>query len=225
MEELFQKPIRDMRDGNWFWIHKTILSKYAKRLGASGFLVYSALAFFANSRTQICFPTQKALAELTGLSRRTVIRKVKLLEKLGLIRVQKGKGSCVYYLLDPDVTVGTHARDKDVTFNVKECHTNNNYLTKIINNDTAFKKIFKIAASKEGKPKTRGELLAMDLAQTLNDKKNFSLYLSYAKRYPETFLRGILGEASEVPSEKIRKGRVALFNYLVQKYAKQASGH
>ncbi len=225
MEELFQKPIRDMRDGNWFWIHKTILSKYAKRLGASGFLVYSALAFFANSRTQICFPTQKALAELTGLSRRTVIRRVKLLEKLGLIKVQKGKGSCVYHLLDPDVSGASYPGDRDVTSDVTENHINNNYLTKIINNDNTFKKILKLIASKEGKPKTREELLAMDLAQTLNDKKSFSLYLSYAKRYPETFLRGILGEANEVPSEKTRKGRAALFNYLVQKHAKQTSGH
>ena len=214
-----------MRDGNWFWIHKAVLSEYARKLGASGFLVYSALAFYADSKTQTCFPAQKAIAELTGLSRRTVIRKIKLLEKLALIQVTRKKGSCIYRLLDADVTVASYPGDSNVTSDVKEVHTNNNYLTKIINNDIAFKKIFKSITSKEGKPKTREELLAMDLAQALNDKKSFSLYLSYAKRYPETLLRGILGEANEVPSEKIRKGRAALFNYLVQKYAKQTSGH
>jgi hypothetical protein len=57
----------------------------------------------------------------------------------------------------------------------------------------------------------------------LNDSKGLALYLSYTKRYPESLLRKALGEVKEIPLEKIKKGRAALFNYLVQKYVKEAS--
>ncbi|MBI1912114.1 MAG: hypothetical protein HYS21_08940 [Deltaproteobacteria bacterium] len=69
------------------------------------------------------------------------------------------------------------------------------------------------------KPRTQKELLAMDLAEALNDHKNLPLYVSYCKRYPEQLLRRVLGEVKELPREKIKKSRGALFNYLVQKYA------
>ncbi|WKZ32794.1 MAG: hypothetical protein QY316_12945 [Thermodesulfobacteriota bacterium] len=69
------------------------------------------------------------------------------------------------------------------------------------------------------KPRTEKELLAMDLAEALNDTKNLPLYLSYCNKYPEQLLRRVLGEVKELPREKIRKSRGALFNYLVQKYA------
>jgi hypothetical protein len=73
-------------------------------------------------------------------------------------------------------------------------------------------------------PKDKNELLAVDLAQTLNDLKNLPLYLSYSKKYPHSLLRKALGEAMEVPSVRIKKSRGALFNHLVQKYAKENSG-
>jgi len=69
------------------------------------------------------------------------------------------------------------------------------------------------------KPQTEKELLAMDLAEALSDTRNLPLYLSYCNKYPEQLLRRVLGEVKELPREKIRKSRGALFNYLVQKYA------
>jgi len=75
------------------------------------------------------------------------------------------------------------------------------------------------------KPGSEKQLLAMDLADTLGDRDNLPLYLSYAKRYPEQLLRSVLGEVKEVPLNKIKKSRGALFNHLVQKYAKQASNN
>ena len=221
------KRERRIYSGEWFWLHKAILSKYIRKLGASGFLVYSTLAFFADSRTQSCFPTQKILAELTGLSRRTIMRKLKLLEGLGLIRKEKKKGRCIYWLLEPDGTGVSQPCDRSDTSNVSGGHTNNNYLTKINNNNnSAVKNFFRLRASKETKPKTKEELLALDIAQALEDKEHFPLYLSYAKRYPEGFLRGILSEVMEISSQKLKKGRAALFNYLVQKHAKNKDpGH
>lgn len=72
-------------------------------------------------------------------------------------------------------------------------------------------------SNNEFKPRTQKELLAMDLAAALNDQNNLPLYLSYCKRYSEQFLRRILSEVKELPQEKIKKSRGALFNYLVQK--------
>jgi hypothetical protein len=65
--------------------------------------------------------------------------------------------------------------------------------------------------------------LAMDIATALGDHKNLALYISYSRRYPVSLLRRVLGEVKEIPSEKIKKSRGALFNYLVQKYAKETS--
>jgi uncharacterized radical SAM superfamily Fe-S cluster-containing enzyme len=94
--------------------------------------------------------------------------------------------------------------------------TNNNKLTRIINN-------IDISNFKKFRPKTREELLAFDLAQALKDRNGFPLYLSYAKKYPESFLRRVLGEVKEIPDRKIKKSRAALFNHLVQKYVKETS--
>lgn|SRR5574337_82334 len=67
-------------------------------------------------------------------------------------------------------------------------------------------------------PKTREERLALDLAEGLNDRKGFLLYLSYSKKYPESLLRKVLQEVKALPDKKIKKSRGALFNHLVRKY-------
>ena len=76
-------------------------------------------------------------------------------------------------------------------------------------------------SSDEFQPRTREELLALDLAEGLNDQKSLPLYLSYAKKYPEDLLRRILGTVKEIPDEKIRKSRGALFSFIVKKYAQK----
>jgi hypothetical protein len=73
--------------------------------------------------------------------------------------------------------------------------------------------------------KTREELLAWDLAQTLNDLPGFPLYLSCAKKFPESLLREILAQVQDVPPEKIKKSQGALFNYLIQKHGQQTTHH
>jgi hypothetical protein len=68
------------------------------------------------------------------------------------------------------------------------------------------------------KPQNEKELLAVDIACALNDPSNLLMYISYANKYPNQVLRMILGQVKEVPIEKIKKSRAALFNHLVQKY-------
>ena len=108
--------------------------------------------------------------------------------------------------------------DKNDTSCVIKAHTNNNKLTRININNNVSKKILNFS-SKGFAPKTKEELLALDLADELNDRKNLSLYLHYARCYPESFLRRVLGEVKEIPIERIKKSKAALFTYLVKKYA------
>jgi len=67
---------------------------------------------------------------------------------------------------------------------------------------------------------TKKELLARDLAAGLNDEANLRFYLSVCRKYPEEFLRKTYGQVKEIPLNKIKKSRGALFNYLIQKHEK-----
>jgi hypothetical protein len=64
------------------------------------------------------------------------------------------------------------------------------------------------------------EMLAQELAKELDDSAGINLYRSYSAKYPEWLLRKVLAEVEALPPERITKGRGALFNYLVQHYAK-----
>jgi len=217
-----KNEIRHIRNGDWFWINKKVLQLFSRSLKSSGLAVYNVLASFANSKNQTCFPTQKTIAELIGMSKRTVIRRIRELQELGLLAVEKRRGRCLYRLLKPKVTKETQGSDKKDTREVTGGNINNNYLTRINNNIVNEDKKFSIPYSFKGfKPKTREELLALDLARDLNDLKSLPLYLSYAKKCPESLLRKVLGEVKEMPAEKIKKSRAALFNYLIKKYAKE----
>ena len=70
---------------------------------------------------------------------------------------------------------------------------------------------------------TKEELLAKDLAEGLDDKTNFGFYLSVSRKYPEGFLRKIYSQVKDIPRNKIKKSKGALFNYLIQKYDKDDS--
>jgi len=211
--------IRSIKDGNWYWIDRTILNNFGKELKPTGIAVYNVLVSFANSKTQSCFPSQTTIAELISVSRKTVIKNIKLLKDLDLISIKKKKRSFYYFLLKPDVKneiQGSEEKDplrvKDGYSINKDININNNNIisVKSLNSNSDKSKIFK--------PENREELLALDISKALNDSKNFFLYLSYAKKYPETLLRKLLGDVKETPTEKIRISRSALFNYLLKKY-------
>ncbi len=208
--------IRDLRNGGWYWVHKAVIREYAPKVGAIGIAVYNFLASLADSR-QICFPSQRYIAEHLGYSRATINKKIKLLERSGLIKVDKrSRYHCVYHLLKvrckpAETQMSTYGNSE-----FPQVDTNNNKLTRIINN-------IDISNFKKFKPKTREELLAKDLAKALKDRKGFPLYLSYARKYPESLLRKVLGEVKEIPDTRIKKSRGALFNHLIQKYAKETS--
>jgi len=216
--------IRDLRNGGWYWIPKAVIQEYTQKVGAIGIAVYNLLASLAD-RGQGCFPSQKYIAKSLGYSRSYINETLKALERNGLIRIEKkGRYHRVYHLLKvrcrPERTQVSAIPNSGVNYS----DTNNNKRTRNINNiDIENKNLSNRNVLKGFKPKSRQELLASDLADALNDHQGLALYLSYARRFPEALLRKVLGEVKEIPSEKIRKSRGALFNHLVRKYAKEAT--
>ena len=55
--------IRDLRNGDWYWIHKTVLEKYASKIGAYGIAIYNSLCYFTNHENQSSFPSYKKISE------------------------------------------------------------------------------------------------------------------------------------------------------------------
>jgi hypothetical protein len=142
-----------------------------------------------------------------------------------LVRIEKlDKYHCAYHLLkvgcnemkpsEQDDFTGETNVARDDTSELHQSYTNENELL-IINNNIDIDSVNN--SNKGFKPLTREEFIAYDLAESLKDPKGVSRYLSYAKRFSESFLRGILGNVMEIPDEKIRKSRAALFNHIINK--------
>jgi len=105
----------------------------------------------------------------------------------------------------------------------KASHPNDSKLTRNIINDTDIDNIYKGTERTDYSdfiPQTQDEQLAIDMATALDDYHNLPLYLSYARKYPHPLLWRAHGEARQMDKGKIRKSRGAVFNHLVQKYAK-----
>ena len=60
--------------------------------------------------------------------------------------------------------------------------------------------------------------LANEIADTLKDRNSLALFLTYAHKYKEEFLREILEKVMSLDATKIRKSRGALFTYLVNQH-------
>jgi len=125
--------IRSLADKQWYWISRAILKRYGRILKSSGLAVYNVLASYANSNSQTCFPTQKSIAKLLGLSIRTVNRKTRLLKDFRIIKAKKIRGRCFYSLLKVDTPNRIQIYAKRDIGDRTRGKTNNNKLTKINN--------------------------------------------------------------------------------------------
>ncbi len=65
--------------------------------------------------------------------------------------------------------------------------------------------------------------LANEIADTLKDRNSLALFLTYAHKYKEQFLRDILAQVMSIDQAKIRRSRGALFTFLVNQHG--AHGH
>jgi biotin operon repressor len=223
-----------MSDSEWYWINKTVIKDYVQKVGAAGITVYNLLAAMADG-DQKCFPSQKYIADSLGYSRSYINKVIKMLQGHGLISVEKKSRSIqVYHLLkvgrrtetSPETPSSAEETDVSTMVNsdVNQGDTNDNNITRNINN-TDTEDNDKKEHEEEFVPQSREELLALDIAKALNDHSSLTLYLSYAKRFPESMLRGVLGEVMEIPDEKIRKSRAALFNHIIHRYAQNNEDH
>ncbi len=98
--------VRDVRKRDWFSADNLFLDVYAKHFGAIGSSVYFTLCRRADGE-QKCFPSQKNIAEMLGVSDRTVRKYLSYLEKARFVFVEKkyrNKSGIwlhnVYWLLD-----------------------------------------------------------------------------------------------------------------------------
>jgi len=203
--------------------NKDIIQAHAKDVGISGIAVYSCLAHFADAN-QTCFPSQGYIASLLGCSRAAVNRAIKTLEAVKLIRIEKRAGYPQRYcLLNTSCNSQLQGVSNKVTGGVTHSYTNNNYITRNNNDKTVLKELVhnKGHSDSDGlKPVIGNEPLAMEIAQSLGDQSNLHLYLFYCRKYPESLLRGVLHEVLEVPHEKIKKNRAALFIHRIKSYEK-----
>ncbi len=70
-------------------------------------------------------------------------------------------------------------------------------------------------------PHTREESLAQELAERLGDPEGLPLYRKVAIQFTEPSIRQILRRVLEVPDERIRTSRGALFNWLIHRHGTQ----
>ena len=91
--------VRDMRNGEWFWIHQKILKKYGSKIKANGIAVYNSLASHSSNNEGKSFPSIDTIAEEIGVGRTTVKTALKLLVEYKLIRKERKPRFNIYYLL------------------------------------------------------------------------------------------------------------------------------
>lgn len=68
---------------------------------------------------------------------------------------------------------------------------------------------------------TEDEILAREIAETLDDWKHERLLLRFCKEYTHESLRDIMNTIRNVPDEKITNSRGAYFTHLVKQNAKR----
>ncbi len=93
--------VRDLRNGDWYWINKVLLDEYGERLKPIGIAIYNCLAAHANQEG-FCFPSHKHIANKIGASISSVQRSIRQLIKLGIIRKSRQRYHNLYYLLKLD---------------------------------------------------------------------------------------------------------------------------
>jgi len=135
--------VRDLRNGNWYWIARVIYQEYSSKIGAIGLAVYNGYASYAFGEQKV-FPSQSKIAEKLDISRQTLIKYNKILQQNGLIGIEKQQGcSNIITLLriEPVKQIDRGVNDvdggcqTDLHPPVKQIDTNKNKVNKNISNN------------------------------------------------------------------------------------------
>ena len=96
-----ETTIKDGREPGWYRVDNELLRYgYGKAIGPYGIAVYNALALHAD-RNETCYPSHELIAEMTRMSRPTVIKQMEILEHLNIVRVERSNGRVNRYVLTP----------------------------------------------------------------------------------------------------------------------------
>lgn len=132
--------IRDLRNGEWFWVHKYVWKD--KKLKSSDKVVYGTLAYFANNQSQDCYPSLNTMVKFSGLSKPTVTASLRRLTECNYIKKKKDanfhKGKANVYTLvknfnQPSKEYAQPSK-KDYLPLGKKTTPNNTYITRLNNN-------------------------------------------------------------------------------------------
>lgn len=83
--------VRDLRQKQFFMVDDIYLNGYAKLCGWKSTLVYMTLCRHAG-KEQTCFPSQEMMAKKLAISKKSVLRAIRILEEWGIIKVtQQGR--------------------------------------------------------------------------------------------------------------------------------------
>lgn len=93
--------VRDLRNGDWYWINKVLIDEHGEKIKPIGIAIYNCLAAHANQEG-FCFPSHKHIAKRIGASISSVQRSIRQLIKLGIIRKSRQRYHNLYYLLKLD---------------------------------------------------------------------------------------------------------------------------
>jgi hypothetical protein len=185
-------------------------------------VVYWTLFNLCGGKGGTCSISMRKLATCCKLAISTTNRAVLNLTKRQLIQYQAGCNQSqpsVYQI--PKITGAKQtptqtAAPKIGTPNPNDNDTLNNFIYDL--NDR-----YPVHNQKEDSDKIRAERLAYRVAEGLEDLKNLALYKNYCRKFPPALILKAYVEAKQTSQQKIKVSRGALFNFLVQLYAKQNS--
>uniref|UniRef100_A0A6H1ZM64 Putative DNA binding, helix-turn-helix domain containing protein n=1 Tax=viral metagenome TaxID=1070528 RepID=A0A6H1ZM64_9ZZZZ len=90
-EQKKEFKIRDLRKKDQYKIDDAYLNGYSKLCSVYATAVYNSLSRHADFDTQQCFPSIELIAEQHNISKPSVIKGIKELEKWSIVRIIKGK--------------------------------------------------------------------------------------------------------------------------------------
>jgi transcription initiation factor IIE alpha subunit len=89
--------IKDIRDRDGCWVSTKVLNEYASKVGVIGFALYLAYVIYAKD---LVLPSEEKIAEKLMISMRTLRKYKRILEKYGLIKVEReGDREIIYIIL------------------------------------------------------------------------------------------------------------------------------
>src|SRR4030065_2702806 len=113
--------VRDLRKKDQYKIDDAYLNGYARLCGVFATAVYNSLSRHADFHTQEAFPSIERIAEQHAISKPSVIKGIKELEKWGIIKIIREKDELtkrqlnnIYQLIDKSEWVEKPSRVNDI---------------------------------------------------------------------------------------------------------------